>query len=633
MRYSSIGDYALIGDCHGSALVSSQGAIDWACLARFDAGSVFSRILDSDRGGTFAFTARDRTVVQRRYLPRTNVLETTFSTQAGRARIIDCFTMHEGGRRLPYRQLLRVVEGVEGTVTFDVLIMPRFDYASLRPWLSQLVDENLFTAVGGDDAFVLQADAALEIDREDVCFRGTLSVKAEQRSRFSIVSCPPHEMAVHRLSTQELDRRLDHTIDWWHRWVARGRYGEEHVEPVMRSALVLKLLTCAPTGGIVAAPTTSLPERVGGERNWDYRFSWVRDASHTLAALLAVGHPEVATGFKLFIERAAAGRAEDLQVVYGCYGERRIPEQDLSYLEGYRGSRPVRVGNSAAFQTQLDIYGELMEAAHLWIRAGNTVTEDGWRFLQSVVEAACAKWREADRGMWEVRSEPRHFVESKVMCWVAVARGIETAVETGRTCDLARWERERDELRRVIEREGVDPERGCFVQSFGSREVDAGLLLLPMVGFVDAKDPRMQATVRAIEEDLGEDGLVRRYRGANADDGLSGDEGFFLMTSFWLVDVLIMQGQHERARQRFTQLLALANDVGLFSEEYDPVRRELLGNFPQAFTHMALINSATLLEHSRHGRDCTRSLADRVPSDHQVRRPTAHHGCADEGKG
>ncbi len=626
MAYAPIGDYALIGDCHGSALVSKDGAIDWACVARFDEGAIFCRLLDADKGGTFALTPRNRTAVSRRYLPDTNVLETTFSTNSGIARVLDCFTMRLGGRTHPNRQLLRVVEGVQGEVTFDVLIEPRFDYASLRPWLRHCGD-HLYSAVGGKDAFVLQADIPLRISHEDSWLVGELMVHRRQRRRFSIVAQPPYNARLERLPDSALDRRLKATVDWWRRWVRQGSYDETYRAEVVRSALVLKLLTCAPTGAIIAAPTTSLPEQPGGERNWDYRYSWVRDSAHTLAALFAVGHPEVATGFKLFIERATAGHAEDLQVVYGCYGERRLTEEQLTHLDGYRGSRPVRVGNGAARQRQLDVYGELLNAAHLWRRAGNVVTDDGWRFLGGLVEAACASWKEPDRGFWEVRGESRHFVQSKVMCWLALERGIQAAEELELPCDVRRWRAVRAEIRAAIEHDGVDHERGCFVQSFGSREMDASLLLLPIVGFIDANDPRMRATVDAVERDLGDGPLVRRYRTDVVEDGLRGGEGTFLMASFWFVDVLAMQGRLEEAESRFQHLLALANDVGLLAEEYDPSRRELLGNFPQAFTHMALINSAEQLQRARSGANHTCAVTEHgnVRPDRPVTRKTFHH--------
>lgn len=616
-RYPPIGDLALIGDCHASALVSKTGAIEWACLARFDSGSVFGRLLDADKGGTFAITAEDQTGTSRRYLPDTNVLETTFTTRTGSARLIDCFAMREGGRQRPYRQLLRVVEGIEGEVSFDVLIEPRFDYGDLRPWLRHVAKARVYTAVGGDDAFVLSTECPLEIDYEKVCFRGRLTVQKGQRIHFAIVSCPPHDMRLVHVSARTLEQRLRRTIDWWRRWVARGRYSVEYRDSVVRSALVLKMLTCARTGAIIAAPTTSLPEATGGGRNWDYRFSWVRDSTLTLAALFNIGHPEVATGFKLFIERATAGRAEDLQIVYGCYGERRLTELELTNLDGYRGSRPVRLGNAAARQVQLDVYGELLDAAHLWRLAGNPITEDGWRFLSSLVEMACVKWRDPDRGLWEMRGEPRHFVHSKVMCWVALQRGIQAASERGLPCSIDRWRSERDEIRAAIEREGVDRSRGCFVQAFGATEVDASLLLLPIAGFVPADDPRMVKTVDAIQDDLSVDGLLRRYRPERAGDGVRGGEGAFLMASFWLVDVLAMQGRLEEAESRFQSLLALGSDLGLFAEEYDAKRGELLGNFPQAFTHMALINSAEQLRRLRARGDHGKPMAER---DHQPSR-------------
>ncbi len=625
--YLPIGDYALIGDCHGSALVSRDGAIDWACLARFDEAAIFCRLLDAEKGGTFAIVPRDPSSVSRRYLPDTNVLETSFVTKTGVARLLDCFTMRQGGRTHPYRQLLRVVEGIAGEVTFDVLIQPRFDYASLRPWLRHYADRGVYSAVGGDSAFVLQADVPLEISSRDASFLGAMTVRRRQRRRFSILSQLPHDMRLIRLSTGALDGRLKATIAWWRRWVRRGKYDPTYREQVVRSALVLKLLTCAPTGAIIAAPTTSLPELPGGERNWDYRFCWIRDSAHMLAALFAVGHPEEATSFKLFIERTTAGNGDDVQVVYGCYGERRLAEQELGHLQGYRNSRPVRAGNHAADQLQLDVYGELLNASHLWRRAGNEISEDGWPFLRGLVDAACAHWNEPDHGFWEVRGKLLHFVESKVMCWVALERGIRAAEELKLPCDIDHWRAVRAEIRATIERDGVDPERGCFVQSFGSREVDSSLLLLPLVGFVGPDDPRMRATVDAIERDLSDGLLVRRYRNEATDDGLPGGEGAFLMASFWLVDILAMQGRLADAESRFQRLLGLANDLGLLAEEFDPSTRELLGNFPQGLTHMALINSAEQIQRVRSGANHTSPVAERgnVHPNRRVARKTLHH--------
>lgn len=627
--YLPIGDYALIGDCHGAALVSRDGAIDWACLARFDEAAIFCRLLDAEKGGTFAIVPRDPTGVSRRYLPDSNVLETSFETKTGVARVLDCFTMRHGGRTHPYRQLLRTVEGISGEVAFDILIQPRFDYASLRPWLRHHADRRVYSAVGGDSALVLQADIPLEISQPDSSLSGPMTVGSRQRRRFSILAQLPHDMRITRLSSTALDGRLKSTTTWWRRWVRRGKYDPTYREQVVRSALVLKLLTCAPTGAIIAAPTTSLPELPGGERNWDYRFCWIRDSAHMLAALFAVGHPEEATSFKLFIERTAAGHGDDVQVVYGCYGQRRIAEQELDHLQGYRGSRPVRAGNHAADQVQLDVYGELLNASHLWRRAGNEISEDGWPFLRGLVDAACKHWNEPDHGFWEVRGKLLHFVESKVMCWVALERGIRAAEELALPSDLDRWRAVQSEIRATIERDGVDPERGCFVQSFGSREVDASLLLLPIVGFVGPNDPRMKATVAAIERDLSDGLLVRRYRNEAIDDGLTGGEGAFLMAAFWLVDVLAMQGRLEEAESRFQRLLELANDVGLLAEEFDPTTGELLGNFPQGLTHMALINSAEQIQRARSGASYT-PVVERgnVHPNRPVARKTLHHAPA-----
>ncbi len=602
-RYEPISSYALIGDCHSAALVSAKGSIDWACLRRFDSGGVFCRILDADKGGAFELRSVHPARISRSYVEDTNVLGTAFETSTGRARVLDCFAMREGGRSAPYQQLLRVVEGIEGEVAFDVSIAPRFDYGALPPWLRHHPEHDVYSATGGDDAVVIGADCPLAIDITAVRLHGRFTVRARRRCRFSLVASMAHEMDPRKVPDRTIDNRLRQTIAWWRRWVARGRYWDEYRDHVVRSALVLKALTCAPTGAVVAAPTTSLPEALGGKRNWDYRYSWIRDSTLTLSALFSVGHPEVARGFRRFIERTTAGRAEDLQIAYCCHGERRMPELELDHLEGYRGSRPVRAGNAAAGQRQLDLFGEILDVWHLSSETGTAISDDGWRFLCGVVEAARAAWERPDQGLWEMRGPPRHFVESKVMCWVALDRGIELAERWKHGCDLDGWRRTRDEIRDAVEHRGVDPSRGCFVQAFDSQEVDASLLLLPIAGFVQADDPRMQATVVQIEKDLGADGglLVRRYRTSHVQDGVGGEEGFFLMASFWLVEVLAMQGRVEEAEERFRRLLALGNDVHLFAEEYQPDVGHL-GNFPQAFTHVALIEAAQhIADARRHG--------------------------------
>ncbi len=569
------------------------------------------------------------------------VLETHFQTADGEAVVFDALAMRAGGRSHPLRQLVRVIECVRGSVELSVVIEPRFDYGSLRPWLhrhdsrsdpnhqqkdgldgmrgdgqSSLVGETrrpgneheetghddneptvkdgprLFSGVGGDEAIVISTDLALEVDAKTVTIGAHVRMSEGERRFVSLVWHPAHAIDLRSVARDEVDRRLNETIEWWRAWIGKGQQDTgPYADAVQRSALVLKALTAAPTGAIVAAATTSLPERIGGDRNWDYRYCWVRDAAFTIAALYEIGHEEVATGFRRFLARSAAGHADDMQILYGCYGERRVAELELPHLSGYQSSAPVRVGNGAAEQRQLDVYGEFVNAFWSSHRAGDPVGNGTWKFLRSLVDAAMTAWREPDQSLWEIRGDPRHFVYSKVMCWVALDRGIRLATEIGRRATVERWTPARDEIRAAIYADGIDPARGCFVQAFGSKELDASLLMLPLVGFIDARDPLMLATVDAIEKELVVDGFVRRYRPECVDDGVGGGEGVFLMCSFWLVDVLALQGRVEDARALFERLLALANDVGLYSEQYDTRTSQALGNFPQAFTHVALINS------------------------------------------
>lgn len=627
--YVPIADYALIGDCHGAALVSRGGAIDWACLTRFDGDPVFCRILDAQRGGTFRIAPTEPFTSTRRYLPGTNVLETTFETDSGVVRLVDCFAMRRGGSLRPYRQLLRRVEGVRGRVELAVLITPRFDYAQLHPWL-RAHGPHLYSAVGGDGALVVTSGAPLEHAIEPVAWEASFSVGRGEKARFTVTAASPHDLVPRSVPSRTFDARLESTRKWWARWTQKGR-GSGATDPaVQRSALVLKLLTCAPTGAIVAAPTTSLPEAIGGPRNWDYRYTWIRDATMTLAALLATGHPEAATGFKRFIEIATAGRPEELQIMYGCYGARRLTEIELPHLDGYRGSRPVRIGNGAATQTQLDVYGELLDAAHLWRRAGATTTPEGWAFLRGLVDTACVRWVEPDHGLWEMRGAKRHFVYSKVMCWAAVNRGIELAEEEGLECDLQRWRETRDAIRADVFAKGLDPVRGCFVMDYGNSELDASLLRLPQLGFVEASDHHMQATITAIQEDLSVGPLIRRYRTEARKDSDLGHEGTFLMTTFWLVDVLAMAHRHEEAEALYEAVMALANDVGLFAEQYDVAAGIQLGNFPQAFTHIAQINAAEQIRRCREGHAAEEAVADRAGAPRRPHATLHHAGVAHE---
>ncbi len=612
-RYPPIGDYALLADCHSSALVSRTASVDWACLRQFDAPSVFGRLLDWEQGGHFSLTPVGADTFERCYVGDSLVLCTTVTTATGRVRILDAFAMHSGGQKQPRNQLLRIVEGVDGDVEIDVCIQPRFDYGELRPWLRRSHDApehpgGAFTAVGGDSALVVSADVRLDVDVENVSLRGRRSLAAGERMRFSVSAEVPHDVQGRGTPPETIDERMNETLAWWSRWSRKSTVGGPYEAQVRRSAIVLKGLTCAPTGAMIAAPTTSLPEELGGERNWDYRYSWIRDSTLAMAALCLAGHAEVARGFRDFLMRSAAGTAEDLQIMYGAYGRRHLPEFTLD-LDGYRGSRPVRVGNGAATQRQLDVYGHILDAAHLWRKSYHEIAPEEWRFLRHLVQEAALVWERPDHGLWEIRGEPRQFVQSKVMLWVALDRGITTVEETGLDdTDIDHWREVRAAIRRSVETNGVDPERGCFVQAYGSTELDAALLLLPMVGFVPANDPRMVATVEAIQADLAVPprGFIRRYRPANYEDGLRGGEATFLMCSFWLVDILAMQGRRAEAEQLFVALLGVANDVGLYAEEYDPASDQLLGNFPQAFTHMALINSAHQLACAQRAGDSCR---------------------------
>ena len=600
-----IADYALISDCHSTALVASDGSIEWACLRRFDSGSVFSRMLD-DRAG--AFTIRpvgDIVERRRRYVPGTMVLETTLRTDSGTICVTDAFAMRIGGATDPRHQLIRQVEVESGEVDIEVTIEARFDYGRSHPWLRRHADAT-FSAVAGDDAIVVWSDIALDIDGESARIGGRANLSEGERARVSLVSQPAYRLDP-SASVADVDQLMTETIDWWNEWSSKTVAHGRHAEAIERSALVLKSLCCAPTGAIVAAPTTSLPEIPGGSANWDYRYCWVRDTTLTLQALADVGHPEVAKGFRDFILRSAAGRGDELQIMYGAYGERRLPEFELD-LTGWRNSSPVRIGNAAATQTQLDVFGHVLDAAHLWHDRTASIDDDEWAFLRSVVNQAALHRDTPDSGIWELRGEPQHYVHSKVMLWVALDRGIRLVEDFGLDCDHAAadsWRSARDGLRSDVERLGVDHRGGHFVQHYDSIAVDASLLKLPLVGFVDANDPRMVRTVEVIERDLGvgSAGFLRRFRSDRREQADEGPEGVFLLCTFWLVEVMALQGRIDEAEALFLRLVELGNDVGLFAEEYDVAAGEFLGNYPQAFTHLGLISAAHRLDVARSARD------------------------------
>jgi len=596
-RYPPIADYAYISDCHSGALVSRAASIDWCCMPRIDQPSMFGRLLDWDRGGYCLVEPIGKGYMSsRRYLEDTMVLETTFTAGGGEARVIDCFTMRAGGRREPHQQLLRVVEGVRGRVDFRALIQPRFDYGEVRPWIHRL-GAKVCAAIGGSHGLLISADCGLEpgASHDLGC---EFSVRAEERIRISLEHLRPELLDIGERepgSGDVNDARLKETLEWWRRWAGRARVEGPDAPEVKRSALVLRALVNAPTGAIAAAPTTSLPERLGGVRNWDYRFSWIRDSAFSVRSLADIGADREADGFRRFIQRSSAGSAHDLQIMYGLGGERRLTEMELSALEGYRGSAPVRVGNAASTQLQLDAYGELVQLSWRWHQRGQSPDDDYWRFLVELVEAARERWSEPDHGIWEVRGRPRHFVHSKVMCWVALDRGAQLAEESMRKAPIRRWRKVAREIRAAIEEKGFDRRRGVFTQSFGSKHMDAALLLLPASGFVDWHDPRMVATVEAVQKKLMVGGLLMRYRRDETDDGLPGTEGTFLPATFWLAEALARLGRVGAAREIFDRASATCNDLGLFAEEFNPGQGIMLGNFPQGLTHLSHIAAGVAL--------------------------------------
>jgi len=591
--YPPISDYALLSDCHSGALVSKDGSIDWCTFHRFEARPVFARLLDWGKGGFFRIAPAAGYSSTRRYLTGTNVLETRFETEGGVLVLTDCFYVREEEGH-PEHRLIRRVRCEEGEVAVKAKFEPRFDYGLTEPRVEQL-DSDLAVAYGGPDALVLQSELPVGTAELSACALAK-TLKAGDEAYVALTWQLPHELDPQRLPREQIEAELQGTIRYWEEWSARCTYDGPYREQVVRSALVLKALTNGPTGAIVAAATTSLPEEVGGERNWDYRFSWLRDSALTLNALFALGYTQEAHDYMAWLRRTTAGRAKALQIMYGVGGERYLPEIELDHLEGYRGSRPVRIGNGAASQFQLDTFGELLDTAWLYRQQGGDIDDVFWEFLSRVGGAVMERWAEPDQGIWEIRGEPRHFVYSKVMAWVALDRLLKLAELDGREGDLDGWRATRDEIRAQVEREGVDPESGGFTQSFGDGgKLDASNLMIPIVGFVEHPDPRARATVEKIAAELSADGFVYRYV-TDGVDGLSGDEATFAICSFWLVECLARAGETERARELYERLLSFCNDVGLLAEEIDPHSGEMLGNFPQAFSHLGIILAAIALD-------------------------------------
>jgi len=585
-------DYALIGDTQTAALVSREGSVDWWCAPRFDSAASFSAILGGPEHGRWLVApAEPIQKITRRYRPDTLVLETEFETEHGTVRVADCMPPRDGTP-----EIVRRVEGVKGRVPMRLELVIRFDYGSIVPWVRR--EGGRLVAIGGPDALVLTSD--IETRGEDMTTVADFTLSEGQTASFTLGWFPSH-----RKPPPALDARqsIHDTEQFWRSWVRRCKYDGPYRDAVTRSLMVLKALTYAPTGGMVAAPTTSLPEQLGGVRNWDYRFCWLRDAAFTLNNLYLAGYREEARSFRGWLLRAAAGDPAKLQVLYGVSGERRIPEATCKWLPGYEGARPVRVGNAAVDQLQLDIYGELLDAM-LQSRQAEGCEEDfAWRVERVLLDFLGEHWNDPDESIWEVRSGPKQFTYSKVMSWVAFDRAIRSAERFGLEGPVRVWREKRARIMQEVLVRGVDPVRGCFIRSFDDpHALDASLLRVPLVGFLPCTDARVQATVQAVEQDLMRDGLVLRYAtDTHADDGLPPGEGAFLACSFWLADCYARQGRVDDARTLFERLLSLRNDVGLLSEEYDARAKRLVGNFPQAFSHLALVNTAFNLAGMRAG--------------------------------
>jgi GH15 family glucan-1,4-alpha-glucosidase len=583
-----IENYALIGDCQTAALVGRNGSIDWLCLPRFDSGACMAALLGTPEHGRWLIApAGEVRRVERRYRQGTLVLETDFETEDGAVRVIDFMP-----NRTSVADVVRIVCGLRGRVTMRMELIIRFDYGSIVPWVRKS-EQGLIATAGPDH---LRLRTPVELTGREFTTVAEFAVAEGQRVPFDLTWHLSHESAPDALDPE---RALEETEQWWREWSARGTFDGEWHDAVQRSLITLKALTYAPTGGIVAAPTTSLPEHLGGVRNWDYRYCWLRDATFTLYALLNAGYEQEARQWREWLLRAAAGKPSQVHIMYGIAGERRLPEQELPWLPGYEGSAPVRIGNGAYDQFQLDVFGEVLDTLHHCWLAGIDAGEDGWRLEKSLLRHLETVWTKPDEGIWEVRGPKRHFTHSKMMAWVALDRGVKGIEKFGLEGPRDRWAALRDEIHEQVCREGFNASKGAFVQFYGTDLLDASLLMMPLVGFLPATDPRVRGTIEAIERELTNDGFVSRYTTVEEVDGLPPGEGAFLLCTFWLADNLQLLGRTADARRIFERLLAARNDVGLLSESYDVDARRLVGNFPQAFSHIGLINTARNL--SRHG--------------------------------
>lgn len=617
--YAPISDYALVGDCHSAALIARDGSVDWFCPGRFDAPAVFCRLLDADNGGYLRTAPTGSFSVERRYRGLTNVLETTFSVEGGRVRATDLMPIHQrSSDRQGYdvgtsHRLLRRLECLEGEVELAVDFKPTFDYARAHTEVEPRKEGGAIAHAGGSYLTLACSGTNLESDGHGG-LSGRLRLGAGKQCWVVLTHAQGPDRGEEALVPVRCEEQLARTLEYWENWAERCTYRGPYRDYVLRSALVLKLLTYEPTGAVVAAPTTSLPERLGGERNWDYRYTWLRDSSLIMYALLTIGYGNEAGDFIHWLEQAVGSNpTRTPQIMYGIDGRRQVPEQILDHLEGYRGSRPVRIGNAAADQRQLDIFGEVLRAAALHYRhesnahegwnangsAQHRPTDEVWDLLRELVDRAAEHWGESGSGIWEVRGGPQPFLYGKLMCWAALDCGLRLAREHGLQAPLDRWQRIREEIRRGILERGYDTDIGAFTQAFGSSTLDASALVIPRIGFLPPTDSRFQSTVEQIRRQLTRDGLVYRYR---TQDGLAGGEGTFTLCTFWLVDALALGGRLDEARELFERTVGFANDLGLLAEEIDPENSEQLGNFPQGFSHLALIGAAVnLAKAARHG--------------------------------
>jgi GH15 family glucan-1,4-alpha-glucosidase len=586
-----IEDYALVGDLQTSALVGRNGSVDWLCLPRFDSASCFAALLGEEGHGRWLIApAGEVRGSSRRYREGTLILETDVETAEGAVRLVDFMPLRDGGAP----QLMRIVQGLRGRVPMRMQLIIRFGYGLVVPWVQRVPDG--IVAQAGPDAVHLSTPVDLRGEQLTTVAEFTVAEGASER--FALSWFPSYERPA---LTEDAQSALARTEAWWREWSGRCSYQGDYRDEVVRSLIVLKGLSDQVTGAVVAAPTTSLPEDLGGERNWDYRYTWLRDSVLTLNALLGGGYTEEALAFGECVFRATAGHPEQLQIMYGIAGERRLEEYELDWLPGYEGSRPVRVGNAAAGQFQLDVYGEVIGVAWAVAMAVGQVSARRWSQLRRLMDYLETVWRDPDDGMWEARGPRRHYTQSKLMAWVAFDRAIALAEHFGLEGPLERWRQVRDEIHDEILDKAYDPRRNTFTQSYGSEALDAGALMVGLLGLLPPTDDRVTGTIDAVRSELGHDGFISRYATDATDDGLSGSEGQFLACSFWLVDALALNGREGEARELFERLLALRNDLGLYAEEYDVARKRQVGNFPQAFTHLALIDAARILSGERTG--------------------------------